>query len=135
MTSVPEVLTQLRADRESGLLAARCADLGIDLLVLFGSSVHEPETAGDVDLAYLPGHDRELSHLDATNALQAAYGDLVDVMPLGSADPVARFRALHDVEVLAELTPGAYAHQQMFAFRTFCDTQRLRDQALAVLAR
>lgn len=60
------------------------------------------DRAGDVDVAYLPRHGAGVDHLAVVNALQDAYGDLLDVMPLDQAGPVARFRALHAVEVLAE---------------------------------
>lgn len=58
------------------------------------------DRAGDVDVAYLPRHGAGVDHLAVVNALQDAYGDLL--MPLDQAGPVARFRALHAVEVLAE---------------------------------
>lgn len=134
MASVPQVLHQLRTDRGSGRLEQLCATLSIDLLVLFGSAVRDSDRAADVDIAYLPRHEARVDHLEVVNALQSTYGDLLDVMPLHRAGPVARFRALHGVEVLAELTPGTYATTQMAAFREYCDTQPLRDLALEVLA-
>lgn len=135
MPSVPEVLHELRTDRGSGRLQRLCADLSIDLLVLFGSAVRHPDHAADVDLAYLPRHGAQVDHLEVVNTLQGTYGDLLDIMPLHRAGPVARFRALHGVEVLVELVPDTYATRQMSAFREYCDTQPLRDLALKVLTR
>lgn len=134
MAALHQVLAQLRADRESGRLASIAGDLDIDLLVLFGSAVRNADRARDVDVAYLPQRQTQVDHLDVVNGLQTAYGDLLDGMPLHRAQPVARFRALHGVEVLVELVPDLYATTQMAAFREYCDTQPLRDLSLKVLA-
>ena len=90
----------------------------------------------DIDLAYgrLRGGPNA-SHLDVVNALGERYGDRVDVMSLDDAGSVARYEALHGVDVLVELTPGRYANAQMAAFGEYCDTQRFRDRALETLTR
>ena len=136
MSDLAGVVERLRADEASGALAELCSDLGIDLLVLFGSAVDDPSTAGDIDLAYgwLRGGPNA-SHLDVVNALGERYGDRVDVMSLEDAGSVARYEALHGVDVLVELTPGRYANAQMTAFGEYCDTQRFRDRALEALTR
>ena len=135
MDRVGRALARLRADERDGSLDRTCEGLGIDLLVLFGSAVSDPATAGDVDVAYGRDRAREpADHLDVVNALGERYGDVLDVMDLDRAGSVARFAALHGVELLVERTPGRYANAQMAAFGAFCDTQRFRDRALEVLA-
>ena len=136
MSDVPSAVDRLRLDAESGSLAALCADLGVDLLVLFGSALGDPSTAHDVDVAY--GRRRGVAarpHLDVVNALAERYGDYVDVMSLDDAGSVARYEALHGIDVLVELTPGRYANAQMAAFGEYCDTQRFRDRVLEALTR
>ena len=136
MSDLTSVVERLRADEADGSLADLCVRLGVDLLVLFGSAVGDPSAAGDIDLAYgrLRGGPNA-SHLDVVNALGERYGDHVDVMSLDDAGSVARYEALHGVDVLVELTPGRYANAQMAAFGEYCDTQRFRDRALEVLTR
>ena len=136
MSDVAGAVDRLRFDAESGSLAALCADLGVDLLVLFGSALDDPSTAHDVDVAY--GRRRGVAarpHLDVVNALAERYGDYVDVMSLDDAGSVARYEALHGIDVLVELTPGRYANAQMAAFGEYCDTQRFRDRVLEALTR
>lgn len=136
MSELVGVVERLRADAASGALAELCSDLGIDLLVLFGSALDDPASARDVDLAY--GRRRGAAarpHLDVVNALAERYGDHIDVMSLDDAGSVARYEALHGIDVLVELTAGRYANAQMAAFGEYCDTQRFRDRALEALAR
>lgn len=132
---IERTLERLWADHADGTLADLCGTLGIDLLTLFGSAVTEPGRAGDVDLAYARSRERgPADHVDIVNAFGSRYGDTLDIMDLEAAGSVARFAGLHGVEVLVELTPGRYANAQMAAFKSFCDTQRLRDRVLDVLA-
>ena len=135
MGTVVQVVKRLHDDARSGALAGLCDPLGIDLVVLFGSAVTDPSTAGDVDLAYGRRHGAAVDHLDVVNAMGERYGDHLDVLDLDAAGSVARFAALHGVDVLLESTPARYANAQIRAHRDFCDTQRLRDAALEALAR
>lgn len=136
MSDLVGVVERLRADAASGALAELCSDLGIDLLVLFGSALADPATAHDVDLAYARRRGPAVrSHLDVVNALGERYGDTVDTLSLDDAGSVARYEALHGIDVLVELTPGRYANAQMAAFGEYCDTQRFRDRALEALTR
>ena len=135
MSGVESALARLRESEADGSLARLCESLGIDLLTLFGSAVRDPSTAGDVDVAYARERGREpVAHLDVVNALGERYGDAVDVMDLDAAGSVARYAALHGIELLVERTPGRYANAQMAAFGAYCDTQRFRDRVLEVLA-
>lgn len=56
MRTASELIANIREDDG---LAELCESLGIDLLVVFGSTVTDPDTARDVDLAYfsLDGSD------------------------------------------------------------------------------
>lgn len=135
MAVAKDIVTRLFHDVRSGALAAGCDDLDLDILVLFGSAVSDPAEARDVDLAYGRRRDRTpVGHLHVVDVLGVRYGDGIDVLDLDAAGPVARFEALHRGVVLVERTPGRYANAQMAAFGAFCDTQRLRDRALEVLA-
>lgn len=107
----------------------------MDLLVLFGSARVDPETAGDVDVAYLFAHGVHGDELGLVNALGDRYGDHLDIMPLHRAGPVAAYAALGGGEVLAELTPQRFADRQMAAFGEYCDTQRFRDWELEMMSR
>ena len=134
--AIPDSLSALRADVAAGSLEALCAHLGIDLLVLFGSARVSPATAGDIDLAYAFEHGARGDDLAVVNALQERYpGDHLDLMPLNRADPVAALAALIEGDVLVERTPDAFAERQLLALGLFRDTQRLRDLALAAMAR
>lgn len=135
MASVPETVSRLVREREDGTLAALCAELDVDLLVLFGSARRDAETASDVDVAYSFRHGSVGDDLAVVNALGERFGDALDIMPLDRAGAVARHAALGGGEVLVELTPQKFATQQMFAFGHFVDTQRFRDLQLETLTR
>ncbi|MDO5628874.1 MAG: hypothetical protein Q4G43_11195 [Mobilicoccus sp.] len=134
MSAVEQALERLRADEAGGALGELAQRCGIDVLTVFGSARHDATTAGDLDLAYARMRGTDASHLDVVNALGERYGDIVDVLDLDRAGSVARYAGLHDIELLVQRTPGRYAELQMRAFRDYCDTQRLRDRVLEVLA-
>lgn len=116
-------------------MAALCARVDVDLLVLFGSSRRRPETAGDVDLAYSFRRGVRGDDLAVVNALGEEYGDDLDLMPLDRAGAVARYAALGEGEVMVELTAEKFANSQMVAFGEFCDTAHWRAAELEMLAR
>ncbi|GAB3623079.1 hypothetical protein GCM10027418_11610 [Mariniluteicoccus endophyticus] len=109
--------------------------LGVDLLVLFGSVRKRPGSAGDVDVAYSFRHGHAGHDLAVVNALGEAYGDSLDIMTLDRARVVARYAALGEGEVLAELTPQKFANSQTAAFGEYCDTQHFRDADLEAMQR
>lgn len=133
MPRPPEQLRRLRADSDNGELARLCERLGIGLLVVFGSVLTRPESAGDVDLAYASAGASEPDRWAVVDALGERYGDGLDVMPLSQANPVARYAALGTGEPLVELVPGHFARAQMAAFGIYRDTQKFRDLQLEVL--
>lgn len=93
---VGQAVVALRRDAASGALSTLCAELGIDLLVLFGSTLDDPVTAGDVDLAYSFESGRPGDDLAVVVALGDRYGfDKLDCMPLERADSVALLAALY----------------------------------------
>lgn len=134
MATPSSTLERLHHDAASGDLGRACAQVEVDLLVLFGSARVNPKQAHDVDLAYSfrSGKGDELA---VVNMLGARYGDSLDLMPLDRAGSVARWAALSEGEMLVELTPSKFAVQSMLAFGMYCDTQWLRDRALVELQR
>lgn len=128
MRTAAQLLAEIRAD---GGLEEFCAAQGIDLLVVFGSAVSSPETARDVDLAYLSS--RAGDHLSVTNALLDRFGDGLDVMSLATAGPVAKWEALGGGRILVERVPDLFATRQMAAFGEVEDTREFRELALAVM--
>lgn len=134
MATPSSTVARLRADAASGSLARACAQVDVDLVVLFGSARTDPERAHDVDLAYsfTTGKGDELA---VVNALGERYGDALDLMPLDRAGSVARWAALSEGEVLVELKPSKFTVASMTAFGMYCDTQWLRDRALEELQR
>lgn len=136
MSSVPEVLAQVIADRDSGKLAQVCDELDVDLLVLFGSARTRPETAHDIDLAYSFRHGIDGDDLNVVMALIELYGnELIDAMPLDRAGVVAKYAALGGGDVLVELTPQKFARSQIAAFGQFHDTHHFREEQLRSMLR
>ncbi|MEL4503977.1 hypothetical protein AAEX63_04935 [Luteococcus sp. H138] len=133
MTTPSEQLAHLRADAESGALAGLCERLGIGLLVVFGSVLARPESAGDLDLACAAADGSRLDRMRVLDALEQRYGIGLDLMPLDQAGPVARYAALGPGELLYESEPGRFARAQMAAFGIYRDTQKMRDLQLEVL--
>lgn len=129
MLTAMQTLERLRSD--SGL-EALCAQLGIDLLVVFGSAVREPEIANDVDLAYWG--DGSSSVVDVINAFTDRFGEQLDILELRRAGTIARFEALGRGRILVERRPGLFADLQMAAFGEFEDTRELRRLALEMMS-
>lgn len=129
MLTAMQTLEQLRSD--SGL-EALCAQLGIDLLVVFGSAVREPEIANDIDLAYWG--DGSSSVVDVINEFTDRFGEQLDILELRRAGTIARFEALARGRILVERQPGLFADLQMAAFGEFEDTRELRRLALEMMS-
>ncbi|NLE97342.1 MAG: hypothetical protein GX596_05060 [Propionibacterium sp.] len=134
MASVRATLDRLLADRDDGRLAQLCAELGVDLLTHFGSSLRDPGNARDVDVAYSFRHGHHGDDLAVVNAFGERYGDALDLMPLDRAGSVARVHALSLGEVLAELTPQKFATMQMASYGIYLDEAPLRARVLQVMA-
>src|SRR5262245_24801576 len=111
-----EALDQLRREARDGSLAGFCRELGIELLVAFGSAAKPtwPLPPRDLDLAVLMTGSVDL--LIVLNGLvDHLRFDQVDVMDLWRAGEVARAQALGSGELLFEEAPGTFAEQQVFA--------------------
>jgi hypothetical protein len=129
-------LNQLRRDARSGKLAELCQEVGIELLVAFGSATNPqwPLPPRDLDLAVVMTGGSGLLH--ALDLLTTHLGsDRIDVLDLGRAGDVARAQALGRGELLYELAPGTFAEQQILALVQQADTKWLRDLQLEALAR
>jgi predicted nucleotidyltransferase len=137
MTTATDALDRLRAAAVSGALDALCDELGIALVVAFGSTtapdrLREPRDL-DVAVRFRPdANDR----VDVINALIDLTGFTeVDVVDLAAAGPVLRARALGPAgEPLYEATAGAYATAQMAALTEAMETAWLRRLDLELLA-
>jgi predicted nucleotidyltransferase len=131
-----EALDRLRLASASTELARVCEHLGIRLLVVFGSAIHEerlrePE---DLDVAVLLAEGADL--VDVVNGLlDLVRCDALDVMDLSRAGVVARAAALGVCEPLYEDEPGLFANRQMAALAERMDTAWLRLLDLELMAR
>lgn len=129
MSGAAELLARITSDPG---LDEFCAVLGIELLVLFGSAAVDPGAAHDVDLAYVA--PATASRLGIADAFAERFGDGVDLMPLRSAGPVARWEALGQGKILMERFPGLFAIEQMAAYGEWHDTREFRELALRVMS-
>ena len=128
-------LERLRAAATDGRLDELCDDLGVGVLTVFGSAVHGPGSARDLDVAvgYRPGVVPDV--LRTVNALSTLTGiDTVDVMVLDDASPTARRNATVGVLPLYEADPGLFARTQIAAMLEFMDTAWLRRLDLELLS-
>jgi Polymerase beta, Nucleotidyltransferase len=127
---------QLRREARDGTLAGFCRDIGVDLLVAFGSAVNPawPVPPRDLDLAVLMSGEVDVLTVinELVDHLRTAQ---IDLMDLSRADEVARAEALGRGELLYEATPGTFAEHQMFALAQAADTAWLRKIELEMLAR
>jgi hypothetical protein len=135
-TSPHDALDQLRREAGDGTLADLCRELGIELLVAFGSAVNLawPAPPHDLDLAVLmTGRNNILTVLHGL-VLHLHFGE-IDLLDLARAGDVARAEALGRGQLLYEETPDTFAERQLFAVLQTMDTQWLRTIELEVLAR
>lgn len=131
-----EALDQLRREARDGTLARFCGDVGIDLLVAFGSATDPgwPVPPRGLDLAVIMSGTRNL--LQVLDAVVVHLGfERVDLMDLARAGEVARVQALGRGELLYEATPGTFAERQIQAFVQHADTRWMRDLELQDLGR
>lgn len=128
-------LDDLRRRREAGTLGDACRNLGIVLLVAFGSAVDERVTEpGDLDLAVLLEDDRDLAEV-VSRMMAWLRSDDVDVLDLAGADVVARYEALAGTDLLYERDRGTFDELEIGAVLRMADTRWLRELRLAALAR
>ncbi|MEX2620222.1 MAG: nucleotidyltransferase domain-containing protein [Egibacteraceae bacterium] len=129
------VLDELRRRREAATLEEACRDLGIVLLVAFGSAVDERVTEpGDLDLAVLLEADRDLVEVVSRMMAWLASDD-IDVLDLARADVVVRYEALAGTELLYQRDSDTFDELEIAAVLRMADTRWLRELRLEVLAR
>jgi hypothetical protein len=135
-TNPRDALDQLRREARDGTLAGFCRDIGVDLLVAFGSAVNPtwPVPPRDLDLAVLmvPPSNVLTVINDLIDHLRL---DEIDLMDLARAGEVARAEALGRGELLYEATRGIFAEHQMFALAQAADSKWLRAIQLQAMAR
>ena len=122
-----QALAVLREAAQDGRLDALCEAHDIRVLTVFGSALRATGSARDLDVAvrFECGCAGDLLALiDALTVLTGT--DLLDVMVLNRAGPVARERALVGCLPLYESSSGAFAREQVAAVGERMDTAWLR---------
>lgn len=151
MNQIASGVRRLRHAADSEELAELARRHQLELITLFGSSRKRPESAGDIDVAYLPAFrpagSQESSRTQTAAASNSSRSlpthvqlmidveeltgcDQIDLMSLKQATPVALFAALAYGEPLYESQKGIFANQQIQAMGIFRDTAHFRDLAL-----
>lgn len=135
MTTPAEALDALRAAERSGELGRLADELGLALVVVFGSAERGAPDARDLDVAVAGRPGIRPDPLAVVNALMDLTGfDGVDLMDLDRAGPVARQQALVPGEPLYEHVPGSFVTEQMRASGERLSTEWMRRNALERLA-
>jgi predicted nucleotidyltransferase len=137
-TTPAQAVAQLEDATADGRLGVWCEQLGIDLLVVFGSAA-DPERAAaarDLDVAVLLGEGGEAGDvLTVITALMDLTGCAdVDVLDLRRAGPVVSEEALVGTLPLYERTPGLLAQLRDRAVMRRMDTDWLRRLDLELMA-
>ncbi len=133
-----EALEGLRGAAASGDLDRVCEQLGVAMLVVFGSATMPDagRVPRDLDVAVRLRDATSADVVDVANALIDLTGTTdIDVMDLATAGVVARARALGPgSEPLYEGEPGAVALAQMAALTYAMETAPMRRRDLELLA-
>jgi uncharacterized protein len=115
------------------LLTPLLQEKDLQLLILFGSSVHGVRhQESDLDLAFL--FDQPVGILNLTNqVIRLLHTDQVDVVDLRRASPLLTFSIAQKGQLLYERSPGLFHSFYSLSFRRYVDTAKLREaQAEAV---
>jgi predicted nucleotidyltransferase len=99
---------------------------GLELVVLFGSTVRSRRRAGsDVDVGVRCAGPADL---DALNGVLApALGtDRLDLVDLRRVSPLLAMEVARSGRLLYESRPGTFCEFQSLASRRYCDTDKLR---------
>ena len=135
MTTPAEAFAALRDAERSGELGRLACELGLALVVVFGSVVRGEPDARDLDVAVAARPGTSVDPLAVVNALvELTRFDGVDVMDLDRAGPVARQQALVSGEPLYEFEPGGFVTEQMRASGERLSTEWMRRNSLERLA-
>lgn len=127
-SSSREAADSLRAAAADGRLDALCQRHGLRLLTAFGSATRDDvEVPGDLDLAFAAVSGVEVDIVGLLGDLVEMTGcEVVDLMDLSRAGPVAKERALAGGVPLYQRDPGDYARAQMAAILERMETAWLR---------
>ncbi|MFQ5328842.1 MAG: nucleotidyltransferase domain-containing protein [Thermodesulfobacteriota bacterium] len=108
-------------------------DDGLKLVILFGSTVTgNTHRRSDIDIGLL--FHGEIDILALTNrVIRLLKSDRVDVVDLNRANPLLKFSASRNCQVLFEKTPGIFSTFNSLAFRRYVDTKKLRDAQRSVV--
>ncbi len=103
------------------------------LVILFGSTASGKTHRGsDIDIAFL--FEESVDILELTNTiLRLLHNDNVDVIDLKRASPLLKFSVVKKGKLLFEKKPGIFNQFCSLAFRTYVDTQKLRDGHAALI--
>ncbi|WP_433799299.1 hypothetical protein [Actinomycetospora sp. CA-084318] len=135
MTTPADAFAALRDAERSGDLARVADDLGLALVVVFGSAERGDPDAHDLDVAVAARRGTRLDLLAVVDTLTAMTGfDDVDVLDLDRAGPVARQQALVPGEPLYESEDGGFVREQLRASGERLSTEWLRRSSLERLA-
>jgi uncharacterized protein len=110
--------------RKAAAEAAR--ELGLRLVVLFGSTARSEARPGDLDLAVLADH--ALDPVDLVNYFTVLLGrNDVDVVDLRRADPVLLMQVAREGVPLFEQDVAEFNAFYSLAVRRFADTRKFRE--------
>lgn len=115
---------------EQSALSEACADLGVRLLVLFGSHAPGglppgPESDVDVGVVFRSGVPRR-EHFEVYERFAPAFPDAaLDLVLLGDADPLFRWEVMERA-VLLYGDDLDFLDYRAFAYRDFVDSEDLR---------
>jgi predicted nucleotidyltransferase len=112
--------------RDPAVLRAAAEDMGLRLVVLFGSRVggEHIHSESDVDVGIVAG-SQTVAVLDAYSALAPAFAGRLDVAILNDTDPLFRFEVFsHGMLLYGD--PDLFAEYQAYAYRDYMDSADLR---------
>lgn len=134
MTAPTEALRRLRRAEASGELAGFARRHRLRLIVVFGSAAAGEAEPDDLDIA-VGSAGGDLDPIAVISALmELTASDVVDLLDLDRAGPVARQHALVTGDPLYELPEGEFARQQMRATGERLSTEWMRRLDLALMA-
>lgn len=111
---IREAAADLVLAAEDGRLTRLCEQIGLDLVVLFGSAAGDDDDPADLDIAVLSRNREALDRVRTTTAfIDLLHIDEVDLLDLARAGVMIRARALGDGVPLYETTDGLYAREQL----------------------
>ena len=122
------MISRTSGDLVDALVRAAQYVPGLDLFLLFGSRAREePHSRSDWDLGYLAAADVDPATLRA-RLVEILGTDRVDLVDLGRASGLLRYRAARDGHVLFEALPGLGDRFKLEAAQFWCDAAFVLEQ-------